>query len=235
MRTLVDDPALAARVIRDISPPALPVPADATDPVLKELAEDGYSTVVRLPLRRGKRGGGAEAGTGAPRPPAHHRGPAYPAAGRDCPRRREGPLLPGRATLGVDRHFGGDPAHLDTTLATMPDTATGERRHFLVLYDRLPGAPATWTGSRSPTPSATPSTKTAVRSPTTRETRSATGPPRRFRRPRRSAWTARSNPIWRPASSPPCVPGAPARTMPLWRRAVRTVASCGSRGPRHGA
>ena len=41
--------------------------------------------------------------------------------------------------LGVDRHFGGDPVHLDTTLATMPDAATGERRHFLVLYDRLPG------------------------------------------------------------------------------------------------
>ncbi|MFF7899739.1 DEAD/DEAH box helicase [Streptomyces sp. NPDC088817] len=41
--------------------------------------------------------------------------------------------------LGVDRHFGGDPAHLDTTLAKMPDRATGEKRHFLVLYDRLPG------------------------------------------------------------------------------------------------
>ncbi|WP_181383481.1 sacsin N-terminal ATP-binding-like domain-containing protein [Streptomyces sp. NWU339] len=51
VHTLVDDPALAARVIEDISPLALPVPADITDPVLKELAEDGYSTVVRLPLR----------------------------------------------------------------------------------------------------------------------------------------------------------------------------------------
>ncbi|MET7761207.1 hypothetical protein ABZS71_03900 [Streptomyces sp. NPDC005393] len=51
VRTLVDDPALAARVIEDVSPLALPVPADVTDPVLKELAEDGYSTVVRLPLR----------------------------------------------------------------------------------------------------------------------------------------------------------------------------------------
>ncbi|GAA3376788.1 DUF3883 domain-containing protein [Streptomyces sannanensis] len=51
VRALVDDPALAARVIEDISPLALPVPADVTDPVLKELAEDGYSTVVRLPLR----------------------------------------------------------------------------------------------------------------------------------------------------------------------------------------
>ncbi|GHI02623.1 hypothetical protein AQI88_14800 [Streptomyces cellostaticus] len=51
VRALVDDPALAARVIEDISPLALPVPADVTDPVLKELAEDGFSTVVRLPLR----------------------------------------------------------------------------------------------------------------------------------------------------------------------------------------
>ncbi|MFC9623758.1 sacsin N-terminal ATP-binding-like domain-containing protein [Streptomyces sp. NPDC056930] len=51
VRTLVDDPALATRVIEDISPLALPVPADVTDPVLKELAEDGYATVVRLPLR----------------------------------------------------------------------------------------------------------------------------------------------------------------------------------------
>lgn len=53
VRTLVEDPALAARVIEDISPLALPVPADVNDPVLKELAEDGYSTVVRLPLRDG--------------------------------------------------------------------------------------------------------------------------------------------------------------------------------------
>ncbi|MEW2048887.1 hypothetical protein [Streptomyces sp. NPDC005476] len=51
VRALVDDPALAERVIEDISPLALPVPADITDPVLKELAVDGYSTVVRLPLR----------------------------------------------------------------------------------------------------------------------------------------------------------------------------------------
>lgn len=41
--------------------------------------------------------------------------------------------------LGVDRHFGGDPQHLDTTLASMPDTDTGEKRHYLVLFDRLPG------------------------------------------------------------------------------------------------
>ncbi|MFM9369908.1 DEAD/DEAH box helicase [Streptomyces sp. Da 82-17] len=40
--------------------------------------------------------------------------------------------------LGVDRAFGGDPQHLDTTLAAMPDQATGERRNFLVLYDQLP-------------------------------------------------------------------------------------------------
>ncbi|WP_263165070.1 DEAD/DEAH box helicase [Streptomyces sp. SCSIO ZS0520] len=40
--------------------------------------------------------------------------------------------------LGVDDAFGGDPQHLDTTLATMPDRGTQEKRHFLVLYDRLP-------------------------------------------------------------------------------------------------
>ncbi|MEV4670852.1 DEAD/DEAH box helicase [Actinomadura sp. NPDC049382] len=40
--------------------------------------------------------------------------------------------------LGVDEAFGGDPQHLDTTLATMPDRGTAEKRHFLVLYDRLP-------------------------------------------------------------------------------------------------
>ncbi|RSS96725.1 DUF3883 domain-containing protein [Streptomyces sp. WAC05292] len=51
VHALVDDPGLAARVVEDISPLALPVPAEVTDPVLKELAEDGYSTVVRLPLR----------------------------------------------------------------------------------------------------------------------------------------------------------------------------------------
>ncbi|MFE1930674.1 DEAD/DEAH box helicase [Streptomyces sp. NPDC059474] len=40
--------------------------------------------------------------------------------------------------LGVDDAFGGDPQHLATTLATMPDRDTAEKRHFLVLYDRLP-------------------------------------------------------------------------------------------------
>ncbi|MGW1611692.1 DEAD/DEAH box helicase [Streptomyces sp. NPDC002285] len=40
--------------------------------------------------------------------------------------------------LGVDGAFGGDPQHLATTLATMPDRDTAETRHFLVLYDRLP-------------------------------------------------------------------------------------------------
>ncbi|MEV0593703.1 DEAD/DEAH box helicase [Nonomuraea cavernae] len=40
--------------------------------------------------------------------------------------------------LGVDLHFGGDPQHLATTVASMPDE-TGERRWFLVLFDSLPG------------------------------------------------------------------------------------------------
>ncbi|MFI9274018.1 DEAD/DEAH box helicase [Kitasatospora sp. NPDC052896] len=41
--------------------------------------------------------------------------------------------------LGVDRQFGGDPQHLDHTLASKPDAGTGERRHYLVLFDSLPG------------------------------------------------------------------------------------------------
>lgn len=41
--------------------------------------------------------------------------------------------------LGVDRQYGGDPQHLDTALASMPDPETRERRHYLVLFDRLPG------------------------------------------------------------------------------------------------
>ncbi|MGW4814096.1 DEAD/DEAH box helicase [Kitasatospora cineracea] len=41
--------------------------------------------------------------------------------------------------LGVDLHFGGDPQHLDTTVASMPDNGSGERRWFLVLFDSLPG------------------------------------------------------------------------------------------------
>ncbi len=51
VHAMVEDPALAAGVIEDISPLALPVPAEATDPVLKQLAEEGFSTVIRLPLR----------------------------------------------------------------------------------------------------------------------------------------------------------------------------------------
>lgn len=41
--------------------------------------------------------------------------------------------------MGVDLHFGGDPQHLDTTIASMPDSDSGERRWFLVLFDSLPG------------------------------------------------------------------------------------------------
>ncbi|MGC5332851.1 DEAD/DEAH box helicase [Micromonospora sp. DT62] len=41
--------------------------------------------------------------------------------------------------MGVDLHFGGDPQHLDTTVASMPDRRSGERRWFLVLFDSLPG------------------------------------------------------------------------------------------------
>jgi hypothetical protein len=41
--------------------------------------------------------------------------------------------------MGVDLHFGGDPQHLDTTVASMPDLESGERRWFLVLFDSLPG------------------------------------------------------------------------------------------------
>lgn len=40
--------------------------------------------------------------------------------------------------MGVDLHFGGDPQHLDTTIASMPDTESRERRWFLVLFDSLP-------------------------------------------------------------------------------------------------
>ncbi|MDG5803671.1 hypothetical protein P9869_13510 [Streptomyces ossamyceticus] len=50
LHALLDDPDLAARAARDISPLHLPVPIEVTDPVLKELAAEGYSTVVRLPL-----------------------------------------------------------------------------------------------------------------------------------------------------------------------------------------
>jgi hypothetical protein len=41
--------------------------------------------------------------------------------------------------LGVDQHFGGDPSHLDTTIASMPDRTSGLTRWYLVLFDGLPG------------------------------------------------------------------------------------------------
>jgi ATP-dependent helicase YprA (DUF1998 family) len=41
--------------------------------------------------------------------------------------------------LGIDQHFGGDPQHLDTTFAVVPDGPTGARRHYLVVFDQLPG------------------------------------------------------------------------------------------------
>ncbi|WP_328951485.1 DEAD/DEAH box helicase [Streptomyces sp. NBC_00184] len=41
--------------------------------------------------------------------------------------------------LGLARHYGGDPAHIRSTPATEPDRDTGLTRHYLVLYDALPG------------------------------------------------------------------------------------------------
>lgn len=41
--------------------------------------------------------------------------------------------------LGVDRYFGGDPQHLDSVLVSMRDQDAVARRHYLVLFDSLPG------------------------------------------------------------------------------------------------
>lgn len=51
LRALLGDGPLLHRVLADVSPLALPIPADSDDPVIAELADDGYATVVRLPLR----------------------------------------------------------------------------------------------------------------------------------------------------------------------------------------
>ncbi|MDQ0931334.1 DEAD/DEAH box helicase [Streptomyces turgidiscabies] len=41
--------------------------------------------------------------------------------------------------LGLARRYGGDPAHIRSTPSTEPDRETGLTRHYLVLYDALPG------------------------------------------------------------------------------------------------
>ncbi|HTJ70694.1 MAG TPA: DEAD/DEAH box helicase [Actinospica sp.] len=41
--------------------------------------------------------------------------------------------------LGVDRAIGGDPQHIDATVAFMYDQATSKNRAYLVLFDTLPG------------------------------------------------------------------------------------------------
>ncbi|WP_405140685.1 hypothetical protein OG589_27430 [Sphaerisporangium sp. NBC_01403] len=51
LSAIVDDAGLAARVAEQVSPLALPVPAQPVDPVLAEFAEAGFVTVMRLPLR----------------------------------------------------------------------------------------------------------------------------------------------------------------------------------------
>jgi hypothetical protein len=50
---LIDDPTLLRRVVDQVSPLALPVPALPQGEVLDDLREQGYSTVVRLPLQSG--------------------------------------------------------------------------------------------------------------------------------------------------------------------------------------
>jgi hypothetical protein len=51
VKRLVEDEELADRVIAEVSPLALPLPADVDDQVVSEFSAEGYSTVVRLPLR----------------------------------------------------------------------------------------------------------------------------------------------------------------------------------------
>jgi hypothetical protein len=51
LATLVDDRGRAVRVADQVSPLALPVPAEPDDPALSEFAGAGFVTVVRLPLR----------------------------------------------------------------------------------------------------------------------------------------------------------------------------------------
>jgi hypothetical protein len=51
VRRLVEDEELADRVIAEVSPLALPLPADVKDQVISEFSAEGYATVVRLPLR----------------------------------------------------------------------------------------------------------------------------------------------------------------------------------------
>jgi hypothetical protein len=51
VRELVKDRELAEKVIAEVSPLALPVPATVNDDLVAALGADGFSTVVRLPLR----------------------------------------------------------------------------------------------------------------------------------------------------------------------------------------
>jgi hypothetical protein len=51
VKELVEDEELADRVSAEVSPLALPLPADVDDQVVSEFSTEGYSTVVRLPLR----------------------------------------------------------------------------------------------------------------------------------------------------------------------------------------
>ncbi len=102
---------------------------------------------------RGARCGAAQGRTrsrpGPARPPAAHRGAADPAARRDRRWSRSGSTRSARrCRLGIDRHFGGDPQHLDTALDGMPRTGmSGAKRHYLVLLrpaprrHRLPAPP----------------------------------------------------------------------------------------------
>lgn len=51
VRELVEDRELAEKVITDVSPLDLPVPASVSDGLVAALGAEGFSTVVRLPLR----------------------------------------------------------------------------------------------------------------------------------------------------------------------------------------
>jgi hypothetical protein len=50
---LAEDPALAERLVSEVSPLDLPLPAHVEDPELLRFGTEGFATVVRLPLRDG--------------------------------------------------------------------------------------------------------------------------------------------------------------------------------------
>lgn len=205
---LIDDPTLLRRVVDQVSPLALPVPALPQGEVLDDLREQGYSTVVRLPLQSGHAAAAA-------------REQIARLAADDAPLLLFLDRVRALTAEVLHRDRGADsPPEVDLGRAVEPTALTGPDTPWAQEVDLASPAGTCWhvapsTPGRCPRPSPAASLRT----------NSTRGGPTGMARERGSGspcgWTGRSTPggctpscRWPPRPRPRCAPTPTRRSSP---------------------